>query len=149
MNRTEQIKTIRQAYSDLAALDLQDGFWEVEKRLLEMNTVAERRHRKGAPNGIKHGLTVKDAAKLFTVKHLLDGWENTNRFNVEDILNVRTEVLYAQAYASRHYATLSTWVKTWAKPFEQVDYADLQQAGTMYFGAKIRARSSQQTGGAL
>lgn len=129
MNRTEQIKTIRQAYSDLAALDLQDGFWEVEKRLLEMNTVAERRHRKGAPNGIKHGLTVKDAAKLFTVQHLLDGWENTTRFSVDDILNIRTEVLFAQAYASRHYATLATWVKTWAEPFKQVDYAKLQQDG--------------------
>jgi hypothetical protein len=129
MTHNEQIKTIREAYSELRALDLQDGFFDVAKRLLEMNTVAERRHRRGAPNGIKHGLTVKDAAKLFTVKHLLDGWENTSRFSVEDILNIRTEVLYAQAYASRHYATLATWVKTWAEPFKAVDYAKLQQDG--------------------
>ncbi len=129
MTHNEQIKAIRQAYSELAALDLQDGFFEVEKRLLEMNTVAERRHRRGAPNGIKHGLTVKDAAKLFTVQHLLDGWNDTHRFSVEDILNIRTEVLYAQAYASRHYATLADWVKTWADTFKSVDYAKLQQDG--------------------
>lgn len=129
MTHKEQINTIRAAYADLHDLNLQDGFFEVEKRLLEMNTVAERRHRKGAPNGIRHGLTVKDAAKLFTVQHLLDGWENTNRFSVEDILNIRTEVLYAQAYASRHYATLAGWVKTWAEPFKAIDYAKLQQDG--------------------
>ena len=129
MTHNEQIKTIREAYCELSGLGLQDGFWEVHKRLLEMNTEAERRHRRSAPNGIRHGLTVKDAAKLFTVKHLLDGWADTHRFSVDDILNIRTEVLYAQAYASRHYATLATWVKTWAGPFESVEYAKLQQDG--------------------
>jgi hypothetical protein len=129
MTHREQIKTIRDAYSELSGLGLQDGFFDVAKRLLEMNTVAERRHRRGAPDGIRHGLTVKDAAKLFTVKHLLDGWENTNRFGVEDILNIRTEVLYAQAYASRHYPELGMWFKKWSEPFKQVDYAKLQQDG--------------------
>lgn len=129
MKHSEQIKLIRQAYSDLCALDLQDGFHEVAFRLLDMNMAAERRHRKGAPDGIKHGLTVMDAAKLFTVSHLLDGWNNTDKWTVDDILNIRTEVLYAQAYASRHHSELADWANKYTEPFKQVDYAELQTGG--------------------
>ena len=127
MKRSEQLKAIKEAYSELAMLNLQDGFFEVERRLLDMNEAAERRHRKGAPNGIRHGLGVRDAAKLFTVSHLLDGWNDTHKWSVDDILNIRTECLYAQAYASRHYATLADWAKKWTPVFAEVDYAALQK----------------------
>ena len=127
MTRSQQLKTIREAYSELAMLNLQDGFYQVERRLLQMNEDAERRHRKGAPNGIRHGLGIKDAAKLFTVSHLLDGWNDSHKWTVDDILHIRTECLYAQAYASKHYATLADWAKKWTEPFKEVDYAELQK----------------------
>jgi hypothetical protein len=127
MTRKEQLKAIRTAYDELAMLNLQDGFYEVERRLLDMNMAAERQHRRGAPNGIAHGLTVKDAAKLFTVSHLLDGWNDTYKWSVEDILRIRTECLYAQAYAKRHHAELADWAAKWTRDFAGVDYAELQQ----------------------
>jgi hypothetical protein len=129
MTYKEQIKTIREAYSDLQMLGLQDGFFTVAGRLLEMNLAAERRHRRGAPAGIKHGLTVKDAAKLFTCSHLLDGYNQPDKWTVDDILCIRTECLYAQAYAKKHNKELADWALQYTGLFEQIDYAELQRHG--------------------
>lgn len=126
MKRSEQLKAIKEAYSELTMLGLQDGFFDVAERLCDMNTEAERRHRRGAPNGIRHGLTVGAAARLFTCSHLIDGWDNP-RWMVDDILHVRNEVLYAQAYATKHHAELADWVIKWAPVFVDVDYAALQK----------------------
>ena len=129
MTRKEQLSLINKAYAELGALQLQDGFYDVRYRLFDMNEAAERQHRKGAPNGMTHGISVKMAAKLFTVSHLLDGWANPDKWDVSAILNIRTEVLYAQAYAKRHYATLADWAKAYTEPFAQVDYAELMKVG--------------------
>ena len=105
-------------------VDLQDGFYDVVDRLFNMNVEAERRHRRGQ---VGNPLSVKDAAKLFVVKHLLDGHKEPDRFNVEDILSIRNEVLYAQAYAKKHHTQLAAWAAKWSEKFEQVDYAELMK----------------------
>jgi len=125
VNRNQQIKMIREAFS--AIPDLQDGFKDVREYLFDKNEQAERQHRKGAPFGIKHGLTVKDAAKLFTVSHLLDGFKEPNKWTVDAITSIRPEVLYAQAYAKRFHKELTEWAAKYASPFEQVDYAELMK----------------------
>jgi hypothetical protein len=125
MNRTQQIKLIREAYDSIP--DLQDGFKDVREYLFDLNETAERRHRKGAPYGIKHGLPVKDAARLFVVSHLLDGFKEPDKWSVEHITSIRTEVLYAQAYAKRFHAELTEWAQKYSEPFKQVDYADLMK----------------------
>lgn len=125
-SRNQQIKLIREAYADIP--DLQDGFKDVREYLFDMNQSAERRHRRGAPYGIKHGLSVKDAAKLFTVSHLLDGWKEPDKWSVDHIIQIRTECLYAQAYAKKHHAELADWSAKYAESFACVDYAELMKA---------------------
>jgi len=125
VNRAQQIKTIREAFS--AIPDLQDGFKDVREYLFDKNEQAERQHRKGAPFGLKHGLTVKDAAKLFTVSHLLEGFKEPDKWTVDAITSIRPEVLYAQAYAKRFHKELTEWSAQWAEKFEQVDYAELMK----------------------
>jgi hypothetical protein len=125
MKRSEQLKTIREAYASLP--DLQDGFRDVKDRLFDMNVGAERQHRKGAPNGIKHGLSIRDAAKLFVVSHLLDGWNEPEKWGVEHILSIRNECLYAQAYAKRFRVELAAWATRWQTEFAEVDYAELMK----------------------
>src|ERR1700733_3092110 len=124
MTHNEQVKLIRTAFDDLSRLDLQNGFYNVVDRLFDMNNDAERRHRIGR---IDCALSVKDAAKFFTVSHLLDGWNNPTKWDVNDILNIRTEFIYAQAYASRHYTTLADWARKHTESFKEVDYAKLIQ----------------------
>jgi len=125
VNRTQQIKTIREAFSSIP--DLQDGFKDVREYLFDKNEQAERQHRKGAPFGLKHGLTVENAAKLFTVSHLLEGFKEPNKWTVDAITSIRPEVLYAQAYAKRFHKELTEWAAKYASPFEQVEYAELMK----------------------
>ncbi|HEU0046281.1 MAG TPA: hypothetical protein VFQ43_01595 [Nitrososphaera sp.] len=124
-SKNSQIKLIREAYS--AIPDMQDGFKDVREYLFDLNEEAERQHRKGAPYGIKHGLTVSDAAKLFTVSRLLDGFQEPDKWTVDAITSIRPEVLYAQAYAKRFHKELTEWAGKYASPFEQVDYAELMK----------------------
>jgi hypothetical protein len=128
MKKSEQLKAIKNAYSELGMIGLQDGFFDVRNRLFDMNEAAERRHRRGAPNGITHGLGIKDAARLFTVSHLLDGFAEPDKWTTDAILHVRTEVLYAQAYAKKHHKELEPWAKKWTDIFAEVDYAELMKA---------------------
>jgi hypothetical protein len=127
LNRTQQIKLIFEAFDEIP--DLQDGFRDVREYLFDLNEQAERRHRKGAPNGIKHGLTVASAAKLFVVSHLLDGFKEPDKWSVDHIISIRNEVLYAQAYAKRFHAELTEWAAKFSSQFEQVDYSELMKAG--------------------
>jgi hypothetical protein len=123
MTRAMQLKLIKNAFHELQMLDLQDGFFDVAGRLLQMNLEQERRHRSGRPYC---GLGVKDAAKLFTVSHILNGFNNPH-YTVDDILWIRTEALYAQAYATKYHAELANFAAKYTKAFEQVDYAELMK----------------------
>jgi hypothetical protein len=122
MFKSKQIDTIRMAFRDIP--ELYDGWREVREHLYSMNVEAEKRHRHGRTGS---PLSVKDAAKLFVVKHLLDGVAEPDRFTVDDILAIRNEVLYAQAYAKKFHAKLAPWAERWAADFEQVDYAELMK----------------------
>jgi hypothetical protein len=126
LTHNQQIKLIREAFDALP--DMQDGFKDVPDYLYEMNLSSERQHRRYAPNGIKHGLSVRDAAKLFTVSHLLDGWEAPNKYSIDDLPHIRLECLYAQAYAKRFHKELEKWAEKYTEPFKEVDYAELQRA---------------------
>ena len=123
MLKSKQIATIRVAYAEMP--EMQDGFYDVRDRLFDMNVEAERRHRHGGHP--PSPLSVKDAAKLFTVSHLLDGWKEPDKWGVDAILQIRTEVLYAQAYAKKHHAELATWAEKWSPLFVEVDYAELMK----------------------
>lgn len=126
MTRSEQINTINSAFAELGRLDLQNGFIDVRDHLHQMNRASEKQHRLRVPQGIAHGLSASISAKLFTVKHLLDGFNNP-RWTIDDILSIRTEALYAQAYATKHHAELAVWAEKWTEAFKQVDYAELQK----------------------
>lgn len=127
LSRTQQIRLIREAFDELQSIDLQDGFRDVQDLLFRKNLVAERQHRKGAPYGIRHGLTVNDAAKLFTVQHLLEGWQEPDKWTVDHILSIRSEVLYAQAYAKKFHTELKAWAQKYSEAFAQIDYAKLME----------------------
>jgi len=135
LSHNQQVKLIREAYSELVYLNLQDGFKDVAEYLFDKNLTAERQHRKGAPYGIRHGISANDAAKLFTVEHLLEGFANPDKWTVDDILSIRNEVLYAQAYAKRFHKELTEWATKWSSLFlhgptgdQPIDYAELMKA---------------------
>jgi hypothetical protein len=124
MFKNKQIEVIRKAFGEIP--ELYDGWYEVRMRLYDMNVSAEKQHRRGR-FADPSPLSVKDGAKYFVVKHLLDGVRESDRFTVDDILAIRNEVLYAQAYAKKFHDKLTAWAEKWAKDFEQVDYSELMK----------------------
>lgn len=128
MTRAEQLRTINAAFADIP--DLFDGYRNVRDLLRDMSEAAERRHRKGTPNGVQNCLSVAVAARLYTVQYLLDGFAKPNLFTVDDITSVRNEVLYSQAYAKRFHNQLAPWAQRWAQLFKQVDYTKLMKGAS-------------------
>jgi hypothetical protein len=130
LSKTAAVRIIKEAYSELVYLNLQDGFKDVAEYLFDKNLAAERQHRKGSPytSPRAFGITANVAAKLFTVQHLLDGFAEPNKWDVDAILSIRNEVLYAQAYANKFHKELTAWATKWAEPFKSVDYAELMKA---------------------
>jgi hypothetical protein len=133
MTRNEQERIIREAFEALCQLNLQDGFKDVPWTLYDMNMSSEKGHRKFASGN--DGLSKTYAAKLFTVEHLIQGWIEPNKFTVDDILCIRNEVLYAQAYAKRYHAELKEWAEQYRQYFARdeqgkqvVDYVQLMRA---------------------
>jgi hypothetical protein len=123
VTKAEQVRLIKAAFD--AIPELHDGFFAVAERLYDMNLEAERRHRHG--HHPPYGLTVRDAAKLFTVSHLLDGYREPDKWTVDEILHIRTEVLYAQAYAKQYHGELAQWALSYGPQFAGVDYAELMK----------------------
>ena len=119
---TQQLALIDEAYNALP--DMQDGYRDVAERLFDMNAVGERQHRKGNPGGYP-GLSVAAAARYFTIKQLLDGWREPEHYTVDDIVNVRNEVLYAQAYAKRFHKALIVWASQYGALIDELDYSKL------------------------
>lgn len=137
-SKAAQIRTIKAAYSELVRLDLQDGFREVARYLFNLNLVAERQHRKGSaymPTRV-FGISANVAAKLFTIEHLLEGWAEPDKWTVDHILSIRTEVLYAQAYAKKFHKQLEQWATKYSPFFlrsatdgkPSIDYTELMKA---------------------
>ena len=120
----QQLKTIDHAFNALPQIF--HGFEAVSDKLFKMNLEAERHHRRNRPT--PKGFSANAAARLFTIRHLAEALEKPNRYQVDDILYIRTECLYAQAYATKHRAEiLEAWDKAGVKIDDvlAVDYAEL------------------------
>ena len=122
-----QLKTIDSAFNALPQIF--HHFDTIGDKLFGMNLEAERHHRRGRP--APKGFSANAAARLFTVRHLAEALENPNRYQVDDILHIRTECLHAQAYANKHRAEiLEAWEKAGIKIGDvlSIDYSELMSA---------------------
>jgi hypothetical protein len=123
MTKAEARKIIAAAFG--AITHIQDGFYTVAERLQDMNAASEKQHRNGRAG---FGLSVREAARLFTVRHLAEALEKPDRYSIDDILSIRTECLYAQAYAKKHAPEIRTsWLRAGVNMADilALDYADL------------------------
>jgi len=98
MKRKDALKIIEAVFSQIDGP--QDGFSTVRDHLYRLELASERKHRLGRYSG--WGLTVPQAAKLFTIKHIAEGLEKPDRWTIDDINAIRLEALKAQAYAKYH-----------------------------------------------
>ena len=126
-SKAQQLKTIDRAFYALPQIF--HHYKTIGEKLYSMNLEAERQHRKGrtAPKGF----SANAAARLFTVLHLAQALEMPDRFKITDVLHIRLECLYANAYAIEHRAEiLAAWdaAKVDTAEILAVDYSNLMQA---------------------
>lgn len=110
MNKAAQLKLIDRAFNALPQIF--HHYDTIAQKLFKMNLEAERQHRRSftGGRGAPRGFSANAAARLFTVRHLAEALEKPDRYTVTDILHIRTECLYAQAYAAENRAAiLEAW----------------------------------------
>ena len=128
MTKSEQLKLIDRAFNTLPQIF--HHYKTIGEKLFQMNLEAERHHRqvwRSAPRNF----SANAAARLFTVKHLTESLEKPELYTVTDILHIRIECLFAQAYATKHRAAiLDAWDAAGIDraAIMAIDYAELMGA---------------------
>jgi hypothetical protein len=128
MSKSAQIKITDAAFYALPQIF--HGFQTIGEKLFRMNLEAERQHRKGFGRSAPKGFSANAAARLFTVRHIAEALEKPERYTVTDILRIRTECLYAQAYTDENRAAiLEAWDAAGVDraAILSIDYAELMK----------------------
>jgi hypothetical protein len=128
MNKSAQIKITDLAFYALPQIF--HGFQTIGEKLFRMNLEAERQHRKGFGRSAPKNFSANAAARLFTVRHIAEALEKPERYTVTDILHIRTECLYAQAYTDENRAAiLEAWDAAGVDraAILSIDYAELMK----------------------
>lgn len=123
MTKKEALTIITAVFSQIDGP--QDGFSTVRDRLYILELASEKEHRRGRAG---FGLTVAQAAKLFTVRHIAEGLEKPDRWTIDDINAIRLEALKAQAWAKKHRAEFLAAFAAAGVTVDEVlalDYAEL------------------------
>lgn len=127
LTKVQSIKLIEDLFR--AIPDAWAGFKLMRDDLFELNSKAEKLHRKGAYSN-KYNLSIANTSKYFTVMHLFDGMQaatgETKGYTIEAILHIRFECLKAQAYAMTNKEKLQAWyLLAQASRFNELDYCEL------------------------
>jgi len=122
-----QKKNISDAYNAFRCLDnLTHTAYRQEIFDLEKNY--EKGHRKFC-DGRKYGLSVTDAAKYWTVRHLLDAFRNEEAYTIKDYLHVKKSIIYSQSvtlnYRKHFFKALEEFCIT---SFDALDYCEMAEA---------------------
>ena len=100
------------------------NFSDISKEMLQKCVESEKKHRVGR-SPIK-GFSTTLAAKYFMVKHLFEGRESL--YSVNDVLYIRIEALYGQAFAYENKEKLKPFFDfVENSKFFEIDYSDMMK----------------------
>jgi hypothetical protein len=122
-----QKKLIADAYNSFRGLDnithtaYRDEIFNLEKKY-------EKQHRNYC-SGRVFGLSVSDAAKYWTVRHLIDAFRDPETYTTKDYLHVKKSVFNAQAVVLNYGDKMASMVEGFnVEAFDALDYSDLAEA---------------------
>ena len=127
---SKQKKLINTTFDNLRAA-VPDRGWGSDpfEKLYQHELKDEREHRRFKPDGLPaDGLAVKDAAKLFTCRHILEPRQKGEMPPVEFMLDWRLVVFYGAAIWSNYKEQINAAVSDEAMAeFLALDYAELMK----------------------
>ena len=126
MANANQRKTIEDAYMRLGVLNNID--WTAYRdQLMNLEKEYERKHRNFC-HGRKYGLTVAQAAKYFTAKHIIDAL-NGQEYTVADYLKIKKSVFMAQSLVANYRDKIEATLQGFDyASFAELDYSTMVEA---------------------
>jgi hypothetical protein len=127
LSRSKQLKLINEITSkiDYTLQAIQWGIYG--NQLKKLIRQGEKDHRNSASSGVKHGLSINQAVKLFYAKLIFEGLFYRTEYILKDYLHIRQDVLFA-------YSLALNYEKELKKCFQGIDHSniqDLDYAGLM------------------
>lgn len=128
MAKTEAIKLINKAYDRLECLN-NISWTKYRDELFRQNKEGEKRHQALTPDGITNGLSITEAAKLFTVNWVAEYLtEEKKAPEASEFINMRSEAFYAYSLSVKYKKEiLKAWEGLDLKAIASLDYAELMK----------------------
>ena len=129
MTKNQQVKLINRAFDALEVLNNQ-VMSPLRNRYLEQNIEEEKGHRRFKPDGIKCGLTTREAARLFCVRQIAEYLNGAATPEPKDWLHLRLSNLTACALVAEYGAQIkAAWSESGISIDDllALDYAELNK----------------------
>lgn len=120
MNKKQKIKLIKDVWQklDYVLQGIHGGNYG--KEYLNLNIREEKNHDRSRPNGIRRGLSIIEASKLFAVRQIVEALtdEEKHKPKVKNYLYLRKSVFYAWALVENYKEEIE-------KALQGVNYDDV------------------------
>lgn len=128
MNKKEALKLISEAYDQLECLN-NISWTKYRDNLFDHHKREEKQHDQGRPEGTQRGITITEAAKLFTVCWIAEYLTESKRApEALEYINMRPTAFYAYSVAMTYKKEiLAAWRGLDIKAIAALDYAELQK----------------------
>jgi hypothetical protein len=122
-----QKKIINDAYDAFRCLD-NITHTAYRQEIFELEKNYEKSHREFS-RGRGFGLSVADASKYYTVRHLLDAFRDSEAYTVKDYLHVKKSIIYSQAVALNYRKHFFKAIEQFCiTTFDGLDYCEMAEA---------------------
>lgn len=128
LTKKEQIKLINDAYFKLDCVN-NISWTKYRDRLFDMNKEGEKQHDQGRPEGTTRGITITEAAKLFTVVWIAEYLTKAKKEpDPKNYINMREEAFYAYSLAMTYRKEIKeAWKEIDIMELAKIDYAELMK----------------------
>ena len=128
MTKIEAIKLINKAYDCLDCLN-NISWTKYRDNLFDHHKREEKQHDQIRPEGTQRGITITEAAKLFTVCWIAEYLTQSKRApEASEYINVRPTAYYAYSVAMTYKKEiLKAWEGLDIKAIASLDYAELMK----------------------
>jgi hypothetical protein len=130
ITRNKAIKAIDKAYYSIDNVLSCVTWGNYGKEYFNLNLTEEKRHCNFKPDHIKNGLTVKQGARFFYVKEIIDFLLDKKAYipSASEFIELRTSIFYAYSLVCKYKQELIEALKDVDKDFIlSLDYAELQK----------------------
>jgi hypothetical protein len=97
-----QLKAIQKAYIAIEGVLSRVSWGQYGREYFALNRAEELQHDRARPAGIRRGLTIAEAAKVFYVRQIIEALQGTLKVEAREYLWIRKSIFFAVALADNY-----------------------------------------------